>query len=80
MPVIVLYEYFARTLSRDLTHSSLARLIKIESLIKLNLFGQAISLLELFQKGDRLANLFEEKSKPSTTVKSKFVTTLLALK
>ena len=63
MPSLVLYEYFAKMLSRDLTHTVFARLIKVEALIKLNLFSEAISLLSSLAKGERLPHLIDDKSK-----------------
>jgi hypothetical protein len=63
MPSITLYEYFAKMLSRDLAHTVFARLIKTEALIKLNLFSEAISLLNSLAKGERLPHLIDEKSK-----------------
>jgi hypothetical protein len=72
MPSLALYEYFSRSLSRDLVHTVFARLIKAESLVKLNMFGEAIGLIESIQKADRLPTLFEDKVK-NTSAKSKYV-------
>ena len=66
MPSITLYEYFAKMLSRDLTHTVFSRLIKAEALIKLNLFSEAISLLSSLAKGERLPHLIDDKSKVIT--------------
>jgi hypothetical protein len=72
MPALALYEYFARSLSRDLAHTVFARLIKAEALVKLNMFGQAIGLLESVFKAERLPTLLEDKVKNATS-KSKYV-------
>ncbi len=72
MPSLALYEYFSRSLSRDLVHTVFARLIKAEALVKLNMFGEAIALIESIQKADRLPTLLEDKAK-STSTKSKYV-------
>ena len=51
LPAVSLYEYFARTVARDLMHTVLARLIKIEALVKLNLFKEAIQQLNQLNRG-----------------------------
>ncbi len=61
MPSIQLYEYFSRTLARDLIQTVLARFVKIEALIKLNQFSEAISLFNSILKGERLPHFIDEK-------------------
>ena len=72
MPALALYEYFARNMARDMMHTVFARLIKIEALTKLNMFGEAIGLMETVQKAENLPNLLEEKPQ-NTKNKSKWV-------
>ncbi|RNA01418.1 cilia- and flagella-associated 54-like [Brachionus plicatilis] len=63
MPSVVLYEYFAKMLCRDLSHTILARLIKIEALTKLHMFTEAISILFSIQKGENLPHYIDDKGK-----------------
>lgn len=61
IPSITLYEYFSRNMARDLTHTVLARTIKIEALIKLNMFSRAIVLINKLHRGERLPHFIDEK-------------------
>lgn len=72
MPLLVLYEYFAKMLSRDIRHTVLARLIKTEALIKLNMFKEAISIIFLIQRADNLPNFIDDKAKNFSS-ESKYV-------
>lgn len=63
MPALALYEYFAKMLCRDLSHTVFARLIKIEALTKLNIFKEAISILYSVHRGDNLPHFIDEKCK-----------------
>lgn len=63
MPSLVLYEYFAKMLCRDLLHTVLARLIKVEALTKMNMFKEAISLIYMVQKGESLPHFIDDKGK-----------------
>lgn len=63
MPSLVLYEYIAKILCRDISHTILARLIKIEALTKLNMFKEAISIIFSLQKAESVAYFFDEKGK-----------------
>lgn len=63
MPTLALYEYFAKTLSRDLTHTVFARMIKIEALTKLNFFTEAIAMLNSIHKGEKLPHFIDDKNK-----------------
>lgn len=63
LPTVSLYEYFARSIARDLMHTVLARLIKIEALIKLNLFKEAIQQLNQLNRGERLPHSIDENYK-----------------
>jgi len=54
LPAVSIYEYFARTISRDLIHTLFARIIKCEVLVKLNMFKEAIILLNKIFRGERL--------------------------
>lgn len=74
MPSIQLYEYFSRTLARDLIQTVLARFVKIEALIKLNQFSEAIYLFNSIQKGERLPHFIDEKfMNLNTTNTTKYV-------
>jgi hypothetical protein len=79
MPVLCLYEYFSSTIARDFVHTTFSRLIKIEALTKLNMFSEAICLLETIQKGDRVPYYLEDKSK-NLTQKNKYVSKMFYLK
>ena len=59
LPTVSLLEYFARSIARDLTHSVFARLIKIEALVKLNMFHEAIILLNRFNRGEKLPHAID---------------------
>ncbi|CAF0895749.1 unnamed protein product [Brachionus calyciflorus] len=72
MPAIVLYEYFAKMLCRDLTHTVFARLIKVEALTKLNMFKEAISIFYSIHKGDSLPHYIDDRGK-NFTAESKYV-------
>lgn len=61
MPSLSLYEYFSRTTARDLTHTAFAKLLKIEALLKLNLFKEAIVQLNRFSRGERLPHYIDDK-------------------
>ena len=61
LPAISLYEFFSRTVARDLTHTVFARLIKIEALIKLNLFSEAIILINRLNRGEQLPHYIDDK-------------------
>ena len=61
MPAITLYEYLSRTSARDLTNTVLAKLIKLEALVKLNLFTDAIVLLNRLTRGERLPHFIDDK-------------------
>jgi len=61
IPSIALYEYFARTLTRDLTHTVLARILKIEALIKLKMFSNAFLLLNQLHRGNHLPHFIDDK-------------------
>ena len=61
MPAITLYEYLSRTSARDLTNTVLAKLIKLEALVKLNLFTDAIVLLNRLTKGERLPHFIDDR-------------------
>lgn len=61
MPSVTLYEYFARTLARDITHTIFARLIKAEMLLRLNMFNECIGLLRCLHKADRLPHHIDDK-------------------
>lgn len=50
-------------LSRDMTHTVLSRLIKIEALTKLNFFSEAIQMLVSLQRGERLPNFIDDRPK-----------------
>ena len=73
MPAMTLYEYFSKMLTRDLTHTIFSRLIKAEALVKLNLFSEAISLLNSLQKGERLPHFIDDKSKIINSSSPKYV-------
>ncbi len=62
MPAISLYEYFSRTNARDLSNTLFARLIKIEALIKLNMFKEAILLLNRVNRGERLPHYIDDRN------------------
>jgi hypothetical protein len=57
MPIVSLYEYFARTQAHNLIHTIFARLIKAEALVKLNRFDVAIAQLSAVQRGQHLPHL-----------------------
>ena len=63
LPALALYDYFARTVSRDLGHCVFARLIKVEALAKLSFFGEAMDLLVSLQRGENLPHFIDDKSK-----------------
>lgn len=63
MAPLCLYEYFARVVSRDLTHVVWARLIKAEALTKLFMFEEAINLILALHRAENLPNFIDEKSK-----------------
>ena len=54
LPSVSLYEYLACTISRDLTHTLFARLIKMEALTKLNMFNEAFVIMHRLLKGYQL--------------------------
>lgn len=70
LPALNLYEYFARTVARDLTHTVLARLIKMEALTKLNFFSEAMAILVSLQRGEQLPHFIDDKCKNYTTFKN----------
>lgn len=61
LPAVSLYEFFSRTVARDLTHTVFARLIKVEALVKLNLFTDAIILLNRLNRGEQLPHYIDDK-------------------
>lgn len=73
MPSIVLYDYFARNLARDLTHALYARLVKIEALVKLSLFEEAINMLITVQRGEHLPHFIDDKCKTYSSSNVKHV-------
>ena len=63
MPALNLYEYFARNMTRNISHTVFARLLKIEALIILNKYTEAITLIQRIQRGERLPILVNENLK-----------------
>jgi hypothetical protein len=61
MPSVALYEYFARNLARSSKHSILSRLIKIEALVKLNMFTEAIATINSLERGDYIPHFIDDK-------------------
>ena len=51
LPAVSLYEYLARRTARDMLHTVFARIIKLECLIKLNRFSEAVVLMYRINKG-----------------------------
>lgn len=64
MPALNLYECLARHITRDLNHTLVSRLLKIDALIILNRFNAAITLLQRLQRGERLPQQIHDKFKP----------------
>ena len=63
MPSLNLYEYFARNMTRNVYHTVNARLLKIEALITLNKYTEAVTLIQRIQRGERLPLTSDEKIK-----------------
>ena len=63
MPSLALYEYFSRNLARNMKHSIISKLVKIEALTKLNMFSEAIEALNSLCRGEYLPHYVAEKSK-----------------
>jgi hypothetical protein len=77
MPSLNLYEYFARNITRDINHTTIARLLKIDALTILNKYNEAITLIQRIQRGERLPHSTDEKFKtnlqtPTNKYVSKF--------
>ncbi len=77
IPSIALYEYFARTLTRDLTHTVLAKILKIEALIKLKMFSNAILLINQLHRGDHLPHFIDDKFRAIHASSTKYVIFIL---
>ena len=73
IPSITLYEYFSRNLARDLNHTVLARILKIEALVKLNMFSRAIQNMNQLCRGDRLPHFIDEKFRLISLSSNKYV-------
>lgn len=58
LPAVSLYEYLARRNARDLLHTVFARIIKLECLIRLNLFNEAVLLMYRINKGKDIKSSF----------------------
>ncbi len=63
LAAVSIYEYFARTIARDLVHTLFARIIKCEALVKLSMFREAIILLNKVFRGERLPHYVDSGSK-----------------
>lgn len=72
LPAVTLYEYYARCLARDLTHTVYSRLIKAELLVKQNLFNEAIKMIRSLYKNERMPHHIDEKN-IVTSAPSKYV-------
>jgi hypothetical protein len=60
MTSLTLYDYLARNIARDVVQTILARLIKAEALIKLNLFSEAISLINGLNNCEQLPHILDD--------------------
>jgi len=76
IPSISLYEYFARSLARDLSHTVLARILKIEAFVKLNMFSRAIININQLSRGERLPHFIDEKYRLMFSNSTKYVSHL----
>ncbi len=72
LPSLTLYEYFSRKVARDLTHTVFSRLIKIEALIKLNMFSEAIILLNRLNNGDQFPHSIDDSYRKYNEEKIKY--------